>query len=140
MSIAHHALAAALCAAVATIALPADAQSFAQLHSDRATEHLATTGGLILSGVGLSHDFKLTHPATGQYVLKFNKNLFTGIPAFVCSTVSTSTSPTICAVWSVDWPKQNAVTTVKFRTYFSISGKPVDSDINFLEFTTAVGH
>ncbi len=42
--------------------------------------------------------------------------------------------------WSVDLPKQNAVTTVKFRTYFSISGKPVDSDLEFLEFTTAVGH
>jgi hypothetical protein len=130
----------ALCAAVVTIALPAGAQSFAQIHGDSATKPVAMTGGLVFSGVGLSPDFKVTHPATGQYVLKFKKNLFTGIPAFTCSSINTLTSPTICAIWSVDWPKQNAVTTVKFRTYFSISGKPVDSDLEFLEFTTAVGH
>jgi hypothetical protein len=130
----------ALCAAIVTIALPAGAQSFARIHSDSATEPVAMTGGLVFHGVGLSSDFTVSHPNTGQYVLKFKKNLFTGIPAIVCSTIGTVTPPTICAVWSVDWPKQDAVTTVKFRTYFSSTGKPVDSDLEYMEFTTAVGH
>lgn len=98
MSIRRNTFTAAFCASLLAAASLSTAQSFSEIHADRAVKPVSMTGGAVLSSgkAAAGDDFTVDHPHKGGYVLHFKSGLFAGLPMFSCTPIGENATPPIC--------------------------------------------
>ena len=125
-------------AALALLAAPASAQSFAQLHHARGTlPPLTETGGLVnFDGTVLGgHGFTIVHNKRGVYTITYPSGAWSAFPATTCSPAGVfGNHITTCDVFASEG---DATETTVIHIYNVANGKLVD---NAFSFTAVLSH
>lgn len=122
--------------AAALVAMPAAAQSFAQLHQNHTRgelPYITESGGLVNydGSVLTGGRYYVTHTQQGVYTISYDPGTWTATPVMTCTPAGKHAALAVCNV------QDFTITSAVVRMYRVSNGKPVN---NAFAFTAVLTH